>query len=1077
MKVNTTRERKYSLGKVEFTTPPPCHVKISTHFRAWLVAAILLVAGVGTAVAQTSNVTGTVTSSAGGPMPGVMVIVDGTQTVSMTDVQGRYAIEVPSAEAVLQFTLAGYTTVARTVGTQSVIDVVMSEDVQSIDQVVVTALGILRKEKSLTYATQIVDGDELSRVKDANMMNSLAGKTSGVQINRSAAGVGGSAKVIIRGSRSVSGVGGPLYVIDGVPVGGTGAGGTNTGSSFGAWQGGHDTGDAMSQLNPEDIESMNILKGPSAAALYGTSAANGVILITTKKGSVGRMNISFSTNTTFENAVYGRPEFQDSYGGASTSWGDKINKKADYLKDFFQTGVTTINSLTMSGGNDRAQSYFSYANTYSKGVFPGSKFNKHNLNFRETASFIGDRLKLDANVNLIYEQRKNLISPGGYYMSPLTGLYRFPRGGGIDGGQSWEYYRDNYELYNKVRNFKTQNWYKSGDLTEQNPFWILNRAPGDVRNYRTLLNLAASFKINDYLTLQARGKADFSAGWDEKRLYASTEPGLTAEKNGDNGYYGTGQNFSLGLYGDLLLTYQQNFGEDWSVNATLGASIADGHGRSQNINSAAGGLDFANAFRVENIVAPLRPSVGKWRSAQEQALFFAGQVGWREQLFLDVTARNDWSATLAYTPKMKSGFFYPSVGLSWLINESVTMPEWVSLGKVRATWAQVGNGIPGGSSNPMWGIGFGPEMQTATDEPNTNLQPEMTTSVELGTEWRLFNSRLEFDLTYYQTHSRNQAFRVEIPTGQSENYTHRWVNAGDIKNEGFEVTLAGTPIRNNEFSWRTGVNFATNKNTVVSLYNGDPSQGIEPMEYLQVGETNEGNGFNMRLYPGGSFGDIYGYAFERGTPTYDKDDVKKENPIYPHEGPIAYDEKTGLPLAADKGYYRKLGNSNPDFTLGWNNTFTWKGISLYMLIDGRFGGEVVSMTQADMDLWGVSKRTGKDRDRGYVEFDGRKIDKIVDFYNLVGGRGGVTEHYVYDATNIRMRELSIGYSIPRRWLEKTGWIKGADVSLIGRNLFFIMNNAPYDPDALMSTGMGLQGVDVYGPPTARSIGFSVKLNF
>ncbi len=1038
------------------------------------LAALLLALSIGGAAAQSIRVTGNVRDDAGQALGGVMITEEGTQNIAITDMDGDYEINVANDNATLAFSFMGYTTVERLVGTQRVIDVVLLTDATQIDEVVVTALGIVRKEKSLTYATQVLDGDELTRVKDPAFLNSLAGKTAGVQVNRSSAGVGGSSKIVIRGNRSLNGVGGPLYVIDGVPIGGTGNGGTNTFDSFGPWDGGRDTGDAMSNLNPDDIESMSVLKGPSAAALYGTSAANGVILITTKKGRAGRADISFSSNTTFDKAVYGIPKFQNSYGGAATSWGDPISKTVSYTDDFFQTGVTTINALSLSTGTESAQTYFSYANTYAKGVVPGNELNKHNFNFRETAKFFNDRLTVDANITMMYQKMENLPSPGGYYMNAISGLYRFPRGGHVQGepDKTFQYFKDNFEVFDDARNFNVQNWHAGGDHQEQNPFWIAHRTPSDSRRYRTLANLSLSLKVAENLTLQVRGKADYNNNYFEKKLYASTDPTIVSSGNGANGFYSTSQDYGLSIYGDVLLTYSNTW-ENWSLNATLGGSISDGHGRSQSISSVSTGLDFPNAFNVNNIIPPARPSAGKWRGAQDQAVFFAGQVGWKDQLFLDVTARNDWTSTLAYTPSMKKGFFYPSFGLSWLLNETLNMPEWVNLGKVRASWAQVGNGIPGGSSNPMWGIGFGPVMNSNRTEPNTKLKPEMTTSIEFGTEWRFFNSRLEFDFTWYKTNSRDQAFNIEIPTGESEEYTHRWINAGNIENKGFEITLGGTPVWTGDFSWRTALNFSTNKNTVIELDPADrDGDGKVDMEYLQVGSENVNNGYQMRIYPGGSFGDIYGYAFERDGYTTDREG----NQVRTHEGNIEYDDN-GLPITAPKNYLRKLGNASPDFNLGWQNTLSWKGINLYFLIDGRFGGEVISMTEADMDLWGTSKRTGDDRKKGSVEFDGRQITDVEAFYNRVGGRGGVTEHYVYDATNIRLRELSIGYSLPRKWLAGAGWIKGVDISLIGRNLFFFMNKAPYDPDAVMSTGLSMQGVDVYGMPSPRSFGFNVKLNF
>lgn len=1025
------------------------HPRATKLFRTIAVAALVLMAGVGSAIAQ-SRVSGTVRSSAGDPMAGVMVTVKGTQTVAITDAAGAYSISVPDAEATLVYSLLGHLSVEQVAGTRGTIDVALAEDAQQIDQVVVTALGILRKEKTLTYSTQVVGGDELTRVKDPNMINSLAGKTAGVQISRSSAGVGGSVRVVIRGGRSAEGNNQPLYVIDGMPINSSSNAGWASTMGGDGDAGTRDTGDGISGLNPDDIESMNILKGPAAAALYGNRAANGVVVITTKKGKAGRTEVTFNSNTTFDSAVHGRPEFQDSFGGENMSWGDPISKKSDYIGQFLRTGVTTINSLSLSAGNETVQSYFSYANTYAKGVTPGNELKKHNFTFRETGKFFDNRLTADANVSMMYQQTINPTNAGAFYMNPLVGLYTFPRGGAVQGSpeKSFEYYKENYTRFDPARNLDVQNWHKATSTWEQNPFWLANKQPSDDRRFRTIANLSLAYKVNDNLTIQARGNADYRTAFYELKMYAGTDPGLVSKGNGANGRYRTEQSYGLDLYGDVMASYQKDW-DNWSMSATAGASIKDGHGRSNTLDSYMSGLWQANVFTANNIITPARPEVGKWRGPQEQAVFFAGQVGWKDQLYLDVTARNDWSSTLAYTDYVKQGFFYPSVGASWLVNESFELPKWISLGKVRAAWSQVGNSLrTSDASNPMNSINFGPDYAPNTTAPFGKLRPEMTTSIEAGTEWRLFGSRVEFDFTYYKTNTRDQLFNMAAESGSE--YNRYWVNAGNIQNQGVEIVLAGTPVLTNDFVWRTGFNFSANRNKVLELVDG-----LSSLPITDGGTTN----YAMRLEKGGSFGDIYGRSFMR------------EN------GKIVYDDK-GLPRAAE-GDYVRLGNAAPRFNLGWQNTISWKGIALNFLIDGRFGGNVMSLTQAELDSYGVTKRTGDDRKRGYVEFDGKQIKDVQGFYSRVGGRAGITEHYLYDATNIRLRELSLGYSLPAKWFEKTGWIRGADVSLVGRNLCFLLNKAPYDPDVAMfsANNNGLQGVDIFGMPGMRSFGFNIKLNF
>lgn len=990
---------------------------------------------------QERTITGRVTEKNGDSLPGVTVVVKGTSKGTTTNLNGEFTLEDVEQNSILVFSFVGMQSQEVVVENRSRIQVVLDDESIGLDELVVTALGIMKKEKSLTYSTQIVDGNELTRAKESNMINSLAGKTSGVQISRSASGLGGSAKVIIRGNRSVTGSNQPLYVIDGVPI--NSSSNNQTATSIGGMNdaGNRDGGDGISNLNPSDIESMNILKGPAAAALYGSSAANGVIVITTKKGKAGRFDISFDSNTTWENATYGKPEFQSDYGGVTTSWGDKIDGSPDYTKDFFETGVTTINSVSLSAGSDIMQTYFSYANTYGKGIVKNNELKKHNFNFRGNANFFDNKLKIDANINLMYQNMKNRTSPGGFYMNPLIGLYRFPRGG-VQGGEDFSYYKENYSYYNAERNMNLQNWHTDPSSFEQNPYWLINKLPNNDQRYRAIMNLSLSYKLNDYFTMQARGNADFITDNYEMKMYAGTSSALTG---GNNGRYIVNQTNTLNLYSDFMLSYQQEIA-NFSFNSTIGASINDDRGKSMGMDSRPGGLYNPNIFNAGNIDHNGgTPSMDKF-NGQRQALFFAGQVGFRDMLYLDVTARNDWTSTLAFTKYKNKGFFYPSAGLSWIVNETLNMPDWVDLGKLRGTWSKVGNGLPSYRSNPLNSVGRAGVVSYNTTAPFSELKPEMTTSVELGTEWRFFNSRLEFDFTYYQTHTKNQLFSLSAPSGSK--YTTYYVNAGDIKNEGVEITLGGSPIWVNDFRWKTGFNFALNRNEVIEL-----AEGLGHFSFGGGGS----NSYDTRLEVGGSFGDIYGRTFLRD-----------------EEGNIEYNDEIPVP---DKSDYKKIGNTSPDFMLGWQNTFSYKGVSLYFLIDGRFGGDVLSLTQAELDKYGVTKVTGDARDNGGVNFDGKVIPDVEGFYNIVGGRDGITEHYIYSATNIRLRELSLGYSLPKQIFDNNPYIKGIELSLIARNLFFFKNNAPYDPDATLSVGNRLQGVDVFSMPSPRSFGFNLKFNF
>lgn len=989
------------------------------------------------------KVSGTVKDKNGDPVIGANVLIKGSGTGTITDIDGKFAISDISSGAVIQVSYIGFHPQEVNYTGQSALQITLIEDAQSLDEVVVTALGIRKKESSLTYSTQQVGGDELTRAKDPNLINALAGKTAGVQINKSSSGLGGSAKVIIRGSRSVSGNNQPLYVIDGVPMLNSSSEQAATAIGGTADAGNRDGGDGISNLNPDDIESMSILKGASAAALYGAQAANGVILITTKKGKAGLQRIQFSSNLTVDHAM-SLPEFQNSYGrvdGSTTSWGEKSEMTAyDNAGDFFRDGVTAINSLSFTSGNDKMQTYFSYANTTAKGIVEENSMSKHNVNLRETASYFENRLTLDGNVNVMMQNIKNKPTSGGFYMNPLAGLYSFPRGLNIAP------YKQGFEAYNQERNMMTQNWYTDITDYEQNPYWLLNRIQSTDKRARAITALSANLKVTDWLTLQARGNVDYINDKFQQKIYASTSPGIA----GVNGRYIDLSYQETLVYGDVMAMVNKKW-NDISLNAALGGSVSDNRVTSLRLDSKTASLYYPNVFTVSNINMSSSAYINEQNDArrQMQSLFATAQLGYKESLYLDITARNDWSSTLAYTDSKNSGFFYPSVGLSWVMNNMISMPEWVSFGKVRGSWSKVGNDIPLFVSNSVAHISAGGATQANDTAPFGNLKPEMSTSFEVGTEWKLFNNRLDFDFTFYKSNTKNQLFT--LPSSAGASYKYYYVNAGDIQNTGLEVTLGVTPVMTDNFRWKTGFNFSTNKNEVKKLHKDLPT--------FVYGDEGFSSSYSMRLVEGGSFGDIYGKAFDRD-----------------ESGVIKYGED-GMPLIVGDGNTIKVGNSNPDFMLGWSNTITYKGLSLYMLVDGRFGGDVLSQTQAILDQNGVSKISGDARLAGFVDLEGHRIDNVKSFYEQVGGRSGVTEHYMYSATNIRLRELSLAYTFPKKWMEKTNFIKDIQLSLVARNLFFIYKDVPFDPDAVLSTGNDNQGIDVLGMPTTRSMGFNVKFTF
>ena len=999
------------------------------------------------ASADNSTVRGRVVDVSGEPLIGATIREKGGTRGTVTDIEGNFILSVPDS-AVLQVSFVGYESIEVSVGGRKTLEIQLRENTVMLDNVIITALGLEKKEASLAYSIQKVKGEELTRMKEVNMITALAGKAAGVQINKNSSGIGGSAKVSLRGIRSASGDNQPLYVIDGVPMLNIGTEQAYSAIGGTANAGNRDGGDGISNLNPEDVESISILKGAPAAALYGSQAANGVILITTKKGNTaGQRNIYFSTGLTFDKA-FSLPKMQNCYGVSDVvdSWGEKAYLPiSNELNDFFRTGLTSITSVSVNYGNEKIQTYFSYANTTGRGIVDKNQLTKHNINLRETAVMFNQRLKLDGNVNVMRQIVKNKPVSGGFYMNPLVGLYRFPR------GEDLSYYKDNYEIYDPERKLGIQNWHTFTEDFEQNPYWIQNRIQSKETRMRSIISLSANLRINSWLTVQARGSVDYISDKMRQKFYASTAPALC----GANGRYIEMDYQETLIYGDVMAMGKRKW-EDFTLDVAIGGSINDKNVNSTRYDSKNASLKYANVFNLANIVMNGSASIDQKIDSrrQLQSVFGTAQVGYQDKVFLDLTARNDWASTLAYTSHEKSGFFYPSAGLSFLIDKWIQLPEWISFAKLRGTYSKVGNDIPQFITNSVSHITAGGELQANDAAPFKEMEPEMTHSVEVGTEWRFFQSRLGFNLTYYRTNTHNQFFK--LPALAGDMYAYRYVNAGDIQNRGWELTVDATPVLTPDFTWKTSLNFSSNRNKIKELH--------EELKELVYGPSSFSSSYAMKLVKGGSIGDIYGKAFVRDA---------EGNIVYQTEG-----DHKGLPAVEGEGNTIKVGNANPRFIMGWNHTFSYKGFSLYFLLDWRYGGKILSQTQAEMDLSGVSQVTALARDRGYVTLEGQQIDNVKGFYkNIVGGRAGVTEYYMYDATNLRLREVSLNYTFPKKWMQKTKVLKDLQLAFVARNLCFLYKKAPFDPDLVLSTGNDNQGIEVFGMPTTRSLGFTVKCEF
>lgn len=986
--------------------------------------------------AQEKEISGIVTSQLdGSPIPGVNVLVKGTANGTLTDSGGNYSLTVNVGD-VLSFSYLGMKTLEITVQDSNVINVQLEEDSQQLDAVIVTALGIKKSRKSLTYAAQDVDAEELSRIKQTNPVNSLSGKVSGLSITRSASGTGGSVKVVLRGNSSL-GNNQPLYVIDGIPL--LNPSGGQPSDTFGDINGGNrDGGDALSLLNPDDIESLTVLKGASASALYGSAGLNGVILITTKRGRSGGFKVDFSTNLTVDTAAY----FMDFNGETEAN-----------IDDFYDSGLTNINSLTISGGNETAQTYFSYSNTNVTGILPTNTLTQHTFNVRETAQLFNDKLSISANILASTQKIKNR-PVSGLYFNPLVGVYGFQ-----SDTESLSDYRD-FEAYDSARNIQAQRWFRATSDIEQNPYWILNRNASEDNNKKLVTSLNLKYQFNDWLSLQARGTYDKSILDFEKKIYATTEATLAPE-NGR--YINTNQDFTQ-VFGDVIATLTPQINDDFTLSAIVGASTTRNRTELFTADSGTnGGLQFANVFSFQNFEGnPQVTFVQNSYRTQVYSLFSSATIGYKDQVYFDVTARNDWSSTL---PKENNSFFYPSFGVTGILSELFDLGDGVSFAKIRTSYAEVGNGfgpdlIARNRSIIFGGGGISP-TEPINPFPGTLPEPERQRSFEIGTEWRFNNGKYGFELGYYRTSTINQYFTVNVAAGAGTSGQAN-INSGDILNKGFEATVFANPIENDNFKWRTTVNFASNKNEILKLIDSS-IEGVETLANFPISDPGV-NTFGSFLVEGGAFGDIYAQVVardENGLPIVDTTDgiaIQQQ------------DNDDRVPAL------EKVGNANPDFTLGWNNSFTYKNFTLDFLIDGKFGGETVSMTEAIVE--GLSNNSARETNNGTVNIvspDGVPSTLTAqEYYSAVGGRNGFTGEYVYSATNVRLAEFALGYNFN---LSDDSFFSSIKASLVGNNLFFFYKDAPHDPNISLSTGNALQGVDVLGLPSTRSLGLNINLTF
>ena len=989
------------------------------------------------------TITGQVVDAKGEPLIGVSILVKGTTDGAITDLDGNYKIVTKSNNPVIVYSYIGYKTQEIPLKGQTAINITMMDDTQVIDEVVVTALGIKRSEKALSYNVTQVDAESALAVKDANFINSLNGKVAGLNINSSSSGIGGASKVVMRGSRGIEQSSNALYVIDGIPMYNLSAsGGSEEMQSQGSTE-------AIADINPDDIESMSVLSGAAAAALYGSNASNGAIVITTKKGKVGRVALTVSSNTEML-SPFVMPQFQNRYGtsGTDASWGKRLNEANyrgyDPASDYFQTGLIGTESVTLSTGTEHNQTYLSAAAVNSRGIIPNNKYDRYNFTFRNTTLFLEDKMKLDVGAQYIMQKDRNMVNQG-IYANPLSSAYLFPR------GNDWEDYKM-YERYDLERNMYTQYWPQGGgSFRLQNPYWINYRNLRENDKDRYMLSAALSYDILSWLNVAGRVRLDNSYNTYTQKYYAST---IATIAEGENGFYGVTNTRDKQTYADLLLNINKTFGEDWSLTANIGASYSDNRSEALAVSGPIAANGLPNFFTV----AQLDKETGKREETgyreQTQSIFASAEVGYRSTYYLTLTGRNDWPSQLAGPNSKQSSFFYPSVGGSVVLSELFKLPESISYLKLRASWASVG--LPFGRflAYPTfsWNTSTG-AYSSQSAYPLYDLKPERTDSWEVGLTAR-FLKHFNFDVSFYNTKTYNQTMDAKLsPTG---GYSTFYAQTGNVRNRGVELSL-GYKNTWNKFSWSSNYTFSANKNKILSLIDGyiNPVTGEEiTKDRMDVGGLSKAR-FILKV--GGSLGDLYSQS-----------DLLRDsnNKIYVNaDGNVAVNDK------ADDIY---LGSVFPKANMAWRNDFQYGNWGLGFLRTARLGGVVYSATQAVLDSYGVSEATAAARDNGGVVINGNDMIDAQKWYTVVGADSGIPQYYTYSATNLRLQEASVSYTIPRKKLKN---IMDITLSLVGRNLWMIYCKAPFDPESVATTGNYYQGIDYFMMPSLRSVGFNLKLKF
>lgn len=1023
------------------------------------VATIFLSAGA--IWAQNIKVTGTVTDKNREPLIGVYVLIQGTQTGTSTEADGTYSLTAP-ANSVLVFSSMGYQDAQEAVNNRSIINVTMQDDALLLDDVVVTAMGIKKEKKALGYAVQDIKGEEILRNKNSNVINSLNGKIAGLNITNSGGGAGTSSSIVIRGGTSLERDNQPLFIIDGMAFDNSTGQGDNSGFDGTTNMSVTNSNRAM-DINPEDIESISVLKGPAAAALYGLRAAAGAIVITTKKGKEGNINVSFGTKFT-SNWANKLPEQQSSYKRGSfktgvltdqtmASWGDKF-ADGEYgynnLEDFLRTGNAWDNNVSVSGGGKNNTFYLSASRFDQTGIVPNTDYVKNTFRFNGEQKY--GKFTFGANASYMTSSANKTLVGDGLYDSKGTGAMKSLYGWPID---------------NDARNYLNADGSKfmffpekplDSDLHQENPYWIVNRQPMKERNSRFIGSLYATFQLKDWLNINYKLGADT---YTTKYTNLIQENSFVKERWWKGMMSQNDRSYEY-LFSNLMITLTKTFWKDWNFNLVLGHSLEDT--RIITNSRKVEGFEVPGFYNINNGLQANKIYEQSGSRRRLMGLYGDFRLSYKNIAYLSVTGRNDWSSTL---PVENRSFFYPSVSGSFVFSELLPKNNILSFAKVRASWAKVGKDASPYVTNSyvLNVLTLGEGYKNDGNRGNPYLKPETTESMEFGLEMRFLNGRIGFDAAYYDTKSYDQILNPRV--SQTTGYYQCVVNTGTIRNKGIELSINAIPVQTKKFTWDMTFNISGNRGRVLEL------PGSIPALYLTDVQPGSAKGASFN---DGNFMGISGKKWTR-------DD----------QGRLILDPTTKLPITDNNANY-EVGNREPKLIGGWFNNFSYKGFELSFLLDFRVGGDIYNGTEWYMTAMGTSKLSekrseplqitgvvkGGTQEETYTITD-RKI--IEEYYSNTANSGYLNEsaNFITDVNWLRLRSLSLTYNFSKELLKKTRIIKGLSVSVSGNNLFVITNYKGMDPETSAAgagvIGSSSAGIDYCNIPSTMGVTVGLNINF